>query len=227
MEPADAQSLFTGRGGSDVRLDVVAHAATVNGAGASLRRSRSELTARRLADGKAQPPVAASDLALGDLVEVTTGELVPADGEVIQGVATVDESAITGESAPVIREAGGDRSAVTAGTRVLSDRIVVKVTATQGNTFLDRMIALVEGAARRKTPNEIALGVLLAGRSLIFVLAVATIPAFARSTPTPRGTNLPNARGKAPDITSARGADLIPGTRGRGFASPQASPQYG
>ena len=146
---------------------------------ASLRRSRSELTARRLVDGKAEPPVAASDLALGDLVEVTTGELVPADGEVIQGVATVDESAITGESAPVIREAGGDRSAVTAGTRVLSDRIVVKVTATQGNTFLDRMIALVEGAARRKTPNEIALGVLLAGLSLIFVLAVATIPAFA------------------------------------------------
>ena len=146
---------------------------------ASLRRSRSELTARRLVDGKAQSPVAASDLALGDMVEVTAGELVPADGEVVQGVATVDESAITGESAPVIREAGGDRSAVTAGTRVLSDRIVVKVTATQGNTFLDRMIALVEGAARRKTPNEIALGVLLAGLSLIFVLAVATIPAFA------------------------------------------------
>ena len=146
---------------------------------ASLRRSRSELTARRLMDGKAQPSVAASDLALGDMVEVTAGELIPADGEVVQGVATVDESAITGESAPVIREAGGDRSAVTAGTRVLSDRIVVKVTATQGNTFLDRMIALVEGAARRKTPNEIALGVLLAGLSLIFVLAVATIPAFA------------------------------------------------
>lgn len=146
---------------------------------ASLRRARSELTARRLVDGKAQPPVAASDLAVGELVEVVAGELIPADGEVVEGVATVDESAITGESAPVIREAGGDRSAVTAGTRVLSDRIAVKVTATQGDTFLDRMIALVEGASRRKTPNEIALGVLLAGLSLIFVMAVATIPAFA------------------------------------------------
>lgn len=146
---------------------------------ASLRRARSELTARRIVDGKAQAPVAASDLAVGELVEVVAGELVPADGEVVEGVATVDESAITGESAPVIREAGGDRSAVTAGTRVLSDRIAVKVTATQGDTFLDRMIALVEGASRRKTPNEIALGVLLAGLSLIFVMAVATIPAFA------------------------------------------------
>lgn len=146
---------------------------------ASLRRARSELTARRLVDGAAQAPVAASDLVVGDLVEVIAGELIPADGEVVEGVATVDESAITGESAPVIREAGGDRSAVTAGTRVLSDRIVVKVTATQGDTFLDRMIALVEGASRRKTPNEIALGVLLAGLSLIFVMAVATIPAFA------------------------------------------------
>jgi K+-transporting ATPase ATPase B chain len=146
---------------------------------ASLRRARSELTARRMIDGKPQPPVAASDLKLGDLAEVVAGELIPADGEVVEGVATVDESAITGESAPVVREAGGDRSAVTASTRVLSDRIVVKVTATQGDTFLDRMIALVEGASRRKTPNEIALGVLLAGLSLIFVLAVSTIPAFA------------------------------------------------
>jgi len=146
---------------------------------ASLRRARSELTARRIIDGKPQPPAAAGDLQLGDLVEVVATEFIPADGEVIEGVATVDESAITGESAPVIREAGGDRSAVTAGTRVLSDRIVVKVTAIQGSTFLDRMIALVEGASRRKTPNEIALGVLLAGLSLIFVLAVATIPAFA------------------------------------------------
>ncbi len=112
---------------------------------ASLRRARSELMARRLVDGKAQAPTAASDLVVGELVEVVAGELIPADGEVVEGVATVDESAITGESAPVIREAGGDRSAVTAGTRVLSDRIAVKVTATQGDTFLDRMIALVEG----------------------------------------------------------------------------------
>ena len=146
---------------------------------ASLRRARSELMARRIVDGKAQAPIAASDLKLDELVEVVAGELIPADGEVMEGVATVDESAITGESAPVIREAGGDRSAVTAGTRVLSDRIVVRVTAAQGSTFLDRMIALVEGAARKKTPNEIALTVLLSGLSLVFVLAVATIPAFA------------------------------------------------
>jgi K+-transporting ATPase ATPase B chain len=145
---------------------------------ASLRRARSELMARRIIGGKPQAAIAASDLKLEDLVEVVAGELIPADGEVMQGVATVDESAITGESAPVIREAGGDRSAVTAGTRVLSDRIVVRVTAAQGSTFLDRMIALVEGAARKKTPNEIALTVLLSGLSLVFVLAVAIIPAF-------------------------------------------------
>ncbi len=146
---------------------------------ASLRRARSELMARRLVNGAPQAPTAASDLKIDELVEVVAGELIPADGEVTEGVATVDESAITGESAPVIREAGGDRSAVTAGTRVLSDRIVVRVTAAQGSTFLDRMIALVEGAARKKTPNEIALSVLLAGLSLIFVLAVVTVPAFA------------------------------------------------
>ncbi len=146
---------------------------------ASLRRARSELTARRIVGGKAQAPIAASDLKIDEAVEVVAGELIPADGEVVEGVATVDESAITGESAPVIREAGGDRSAVTAGTRVLSDRIVVRVTATAGSTFLDRMIALVEGASRKKTPNEIALSVLLAGLSLIFVLAVATVPALA------------------------------------------------
>jgi K+-transporting ATPase ATPase B chain len=146
---------------------------------ASLRRARSELMARRIIDGKLQAPIAASDLKIDDLTEVVVGELIPADGEVVEGVATVDESAITGESAPVIREAGGDRSAVTAGTRVLSDRIVVRVTAAQGSTFLDRMIALVEGASRKKTPNEIALSVLLAGLSLIFVLAVVTIPPLA------------------------------------------------
>ncbi|WP_416200324.1 potassium-transporting ATPase subunit KdpB [Terricaulis sp.] len=146
---------------------------------ASLRRARSELMARRIVGGKPQVAVAASDLKIDETVEVVAGELIPADGEVVEGVATVDESAITGESAPVIREAGGDRSAVTAGTRVLSDRIVVRVTATAGSTFLDRMISLVEGASRKKTPNEIALSVLLAGLSLIFVLAVATVPALA------------------------------------------------
>lgn len=146
---------------------------------ASLRRARSQLSARRIENGKPGASIPAADLHTGDLVEVVAGEFIPADGEVVEGVATVDESAITGESAPVIRESGGDRSAVTAGTRVLSDRIVVKVLATEGSTFLDRMIALVEGAVRRKTPNEIALSVLLAGLSLIFVIAVATIPALS------------------------------------------------
>jgi len=146
---------------------------------ASLRRARAELSARRIENGRASAPIPASELRNDDVVEIIAGEFVPADGEVIEGVATVDESAITGESAPVIRESGGDRSAVTAGTRVLSDRIVVRVTAIQGSTFLDRMIALVEGAVRRKTPNEIALSVLLAGLSLIFVIAVASIPALA------------------------------------------------
>ncbi len=145
---------------------------------ASLRRARSDMMARKIVGGVPQPGSPAGELLVGDLVEVVAGELIPGDGEVMEGVATVDESAITGESAPVIREAGGDRSAVTAGTRVLSDRIVVRVTAAKGSTFLDRMIALVEGATRRKTPNEIALSVLLAGLSLIFVLAVATVPAF-------------------------------------------------
>jgi K+-transporting ATPase ATPase B chain len=123
--------------------------------------------------------VAAPDLKQGDIVLVEAGDLIPSDGDVIEGIASVDESAITGESAPVIRESGGDRSAVTGGTRVLSDWIKVRITASQGSTFLDRMIALVEGAERQKTPNEIALNILLAGLTIIFVIAVATIPSFA------------------------------------------------
>src|SRR3546814_2938115 len=123
--------------------------------------------------------VAASQLEKGEIVLVETGDLIPADGEVIEGVASVNEAAITGESAPVIREAGGDRSAVTAGTRVISDRITVRVTQEPGQGFLDRMIALVEGAERQKTPNEIALTVLLVGLTIIFLIAVATIPGFA------------------------------------------------
>ena len=115
----------------------------------------------------------------GDSVLVEAGDLIPSDGEIVDGVASVDESAITGESAPVIRESGGDRSAVTGGTRVLSDQILVRITAAQGSTFIDRMIALVEGAVRQKTPNEIALNILLAGMTLIFVLAVVSIPSFA------------------------------------------------
>ena len=145
---------------------------------ASLRATKAELTATRI-KGDAREHVAASQLRAGDLVLVTTGDLIPADGEVVTGVASVNEAAITGESAPVIREAGGDRSAVTAGTRVISDEITVRVTADPGQGFLDRMIALVEGAERQKTPNEIALTLLLVGLTIIFLIAVATIPSFA------------------------------------------------
>jgi len=148
---------------------------------ASLRQAKSDLEAKLLSDQKLKlwRKVPAAQLQRGELVLVEAGEFIPSDGEVIEGVASVDESAITGESAPVIRESGGDRSAVTGGTRVLSDQIVVRISATKGSTFLDRMIALVEGAQRQKTPNEIALDILLAGMTLIFVFAVATIPSFA------------------------------------------------
>ena len=122
----------------------------------------------------------ATGLHKDDLVVCETGDVIPADGEVIEGIASVDESAITGESAPVIRESGGDRSAVTGGTKVLSDRIVVRVTSEPGNTFIDRMITLVEGAERKPTPNEIALQMLLTAFTVIFLLAVFTLPAFAR-----------------------------------------------
>jgi K+-transporting ATPase ATPase B chain len=142
---------------------------------ATLRAMRSTTTAR-LADGTQRP---ASELRRGDRVVVEAGEVIPGDGTVVEGIAAVDESAITGESAPVIREAGGDRSAVTGGTRVLSDRIVVEITQEPGQSFLDRMIGLVEGAARRKTPNEIALGILLAGLTLIFLVVVVALRPFA------------------------------------------------
>jgi len=145
---------------------------------ATLRKARSEAQAKRIL-GDAYQLIAAPELKQGDLVLVEAGDLVPSDGEVIEGIASVDESAITGESAPVIRESGGDRSAVTGGTRVLSDWIKVRITAAQGSTFLDRMISLVEGAQRQKTPNEIALNILLAGLTLIFVFAVGSIPSFA------------------------------------------------
>jgi potassium-transporting ATPase ATP-binding subunit len=145
----------------------------------TLRKARSETEAKRLLpDGKTET-VASAKLRSGDVVVVVAGELIPGDGEVIEGVASVDESAITGESAPVIREAGGDRSAVTGGTRVLSDVIKVRITSNPGETFLDRMIALVEGAERQKTPNEIALNILLAGLTIIFLLAVVTLQPFA------------------------------------------------
>lgn len=145
----------------------------------TLRKARSETLAHRLGTGGTMEQVPSSKLRTGDLVLVSAGELIPSDGEIIEGVASVDESAITGESAPVIREAGGDRSAVTGGTRVLSDQIKVKITSNPGETFLDRMIALVEGAERQKTPNEIALNILLAGLTIIFLLAVVTLQPFA------------------------------------------------
>ncbi len=144
----------------------------------NLRRTRSETTARVRA-GTAITERSSSQLEVGDECVVSAGEVIPGDGTVVEGIASVDESAITGESAPVIRESGGDRSAVTGGTRVLSDEIVVRITAKPGETFLDRMIALVEGASRQKTPNEIALSILLSGLTIIFLLAVVTLQPFA------------------------------------------------
>ncbi len=156
---------------------------------ATLRKTRTSTMARRVtaydektdaaADHAETVEAASSDLTLGDIVIVTAGELIPGDGDIVYGIATVDESAITGESAPVVRESGGDRSAVTGGTRVLSDRIVVRITSKPGETFVDRMIALVEGASRQKTPNEIALNILLASLSIVFVIVVLTLNPIA------------------------------------------------
>ncbi|HXT99233.1 MAG TPA: HAD-IC family P-type ATPase, partial [Polyangia bacterium] len=149
----------------------------------TLRKMRKETMARRLLDGAQgtrEEEVASSLLRKGDLVVVEANQLIPGDGEIIEGIASVDESAITGESAPVIRESGGDRSAVTGGTRVLSDQIKIRITSNPGETFLDRMIALVEGAQRQKTPNEIALNIMIAGLTLIFLLACVTLAPFAQ-----------------------------------------------
>jgi potassium-transporting ATPase ATP-binding subunit len=145
----------------------------------TLRRAKTETVAKRERAGGTYETVPAPGLRKGDIVRVAAGEVIPADGDIIAGVASVDESAITGESAPVIRESGGDRSAVTGGTRVLSDWIRVRVTVNSGETFLDRMIALVEGAERQKTPNEIALNILLAGLTIVFLIAVVTLQPFA------------------------------------------------
>jgi K+-transporting ATPase ATPase B chain len=145
----------------------------------TLRKARAETIAHRIKTSGGIEEVAGSKLRAGDSVKVTAGEFIPGDGEVVKGVASVDESAITGESAPVIRESGGDRSAVTGGTRVLSDEIIIRITSNPGETFLDRMIKLVEGAERQKTPNEIALNILLAGLSIIFLLAVVTLQPMA------------------------------------------------
>src|SRR6202050_3953209 len=151
----------------------------------TLRRAKRETVARRLVDWKPgqtdtrEEEVPGTGLTLGDYVVVEAGEIIPGDGDVVEGIASVDESAIPGESAPVIRESGGDRSAVTGGTRVLSDRIVVKITSKPGETFIDRMIALVEGAKRQKTPNELALNILLASLTIIFMLAVSALQPMA------------------------------------------------
>jgi K+-transporting ATPase ATPase B chain len=148
---------------------------------AALRQTRTETKAKLIVDEKKglTVPVPAGELRPGQIVLVEAGDTIPSDGEVIEGIASVNEAAITGESAPVIRESGGDRSAVTGGTLVVSDWIKVRITAAPGSTFLDRMIRLVEGAERQKTPNEIALTILLAGMTIIFVFATATIPSFA------------------------------------------------
>jgi K+-transporting ATPase ATPase B chain len=145
----------------------------------NLRKAKTETIAHRVVSGDKTEDVTAPQLRKDDVVIVSAGEFIPGDGEIVSGVASVDESAITGESAPVIREAGGDRSAVTGGTRVLSDQIRVRITSNPGETFIDRMIALVEGAERQKTPNEIALNILLAGLTIIFLLAVVTLQPFA------------------------------------------------
>lgn len=144
----------------------------------SLRRTQTENTAKKIVNGK-DIPIAATELKKGDCVICEIGDIIPADGEVIEGIATVDESAITGESAPVIRESGGDRSAVTAGTRIVSDRIVICITSEPGHSFLDRMIELIEGAERKKTPNEIALNIILSALTIIFILTVFSIKFFA------------------------------------------------
>ncbi len=157
----------------------------------SLRKTKTDTLANRLSDGGRIEKVPSSKLRAGDVVIVAAGEVIPGDGEVIDGIATVDESVITGESAPVIRESGGDRSAVTGGTRVLSDQVKIKITSNPGETFLDRMIALVEGAERQKTPNEIALNILIAGLTIIFLLAVATLVPYALYSVTSAGAGTP------------------------------------
>jgi len=154
----------------------------------ALRSMRTNSQARKLVLGK-EVAVPGSELKTGELFVCETGNIIPADGEIVEGIATVDESAITGESAPVVRESGGDRSAVTGGTRVLSDRIVVRVTAEAGNSFLDRMIGMIEGARRQKTPNEIALNILLVSLTVLFILVVITLPAFAKYNEAAAGQN--------------------------------------
>jgi len=177
----------------------------------SLRKNRSQIKARKLA-GKKEIMVFATELKTDDIVICEAGDIIPSDGEVIDGIASIDESAITGESAPVIRESGGDRSAVTGGTKVISDRITIRITSEPGNTFIDRMIALVEGAKRQKTPNEIALSILLSGLSIIFLLAVVTLPAFFSYSLSASG--LPQSQNLSIPVLIALLVCLIPTTIG-------------
>jgi len=177
----------------------------------SLRKNRIQTQARKI-NGNREELVYATELRKGNIVICESGDVIPSDGEVIEGIASVDESAITGESAPVIRESGGDRSAVTGGTKVISDRILIRITAETGNTFIDRMIALVEGAKRQKTPNEIALSILLSGLSIIFLLAVVTLPAFFSYSLSASG--LPNSFNLTIPVLTALLVCLIPTTIG-------------
>ena len=163
----------------------------------SLRKTKTDSMARRVGAGDQIEIVPASKLRAQDICVCQVGDIIPGDGEVIDGIATVDESVITGESAPVIRESGGDRSAVTGGTKILSDQVKVRITSNPGETFLDRMIALVEGAERQKTPNEIALNILIAGMTLIFLLAVVTLQPYAVFSVKSAGTGTVPERGGA------------------------------
>jgi K+-transporting ATPase ATPase B chain len=177
----------------------------------SQRKNRTQSKARKI-DGKLEVSIFATELKKGDVVVCESGDVIPSDGEVIEGIASVDESAITGESAPVIRESGGDRSAVTGGTKVISDRILIRISTEPGNTFIDRMISLVEGAKRQKTPNEIALSILLSGLSIIFLLVVITLPAFFSYSLTASG--LPLSENLTIPILIALLVCLIPTTIG-------------
>jgi K+-transporting ATPase ATPase B chain len=177
----------------------------------SLRKNRKQTIARQMV-GKQEVAVNATELKKGDIVVCEAGDVIPSDGEVIEGIASVDESAITGESAPVIRESGGDRSAVTGGTKVISDKILIRITSEPGNTFIDRMIALVEGAKRQKTPNEIALSILISGLTIVFLLAVATLPAFFSYSLTSSG--LPASQNLTLPVLIALLVCLIPTTIG-------------
>jgi len=177
----------------------------------TLRKNRTQMMARRITGSK-EELIQATSLKKGDVVVCEAGDVIPSDGEVVEGIASVDESAITGESAPVIRESGGDRSAVTGGTKVISDRILIAITCEQGNTFIDRMISLVEGAKRQKTPNEIALSILLSGLSIIFLLAVVTLPSFFSYSLSQSG--LPQSQNLTLPVLVALLVCLIPTTIG-------------